>query len=113
VWEFGTREEGENFRIYKFDTGGMVTMNGEETTAVLPAVAPTLDHSLDDDDDDVMSDGSSPQFDDSNDLMSGSNNIMPLLRTFIKHKTKKDGPCQREYNIYSILYIILLCMKLC
>ncbi|CAG7833397.1 unnamed protein product [Allacma fusca] len=47
-------------------------MNGEEATAILPAAAPTLDHSLDDDDDDGMSDGSSPQFDDSNDLMSAT-----------------------------------------
>ena len=51
----------------------MVTMNGEEATAILPAAAPTLDHSLnDDDDDDGMSDGSSPQFEDSNDLMSAT-----------------------------------------
>ncbi|CAL8088750.1 unnamed protein product [Orchesella dallaii] len=49
----------------------MVTMNGEESAAIMPAAAPNLDHTLDDDDDDGMSDGSSHPYDE-NDLMNAT-----------------------------------------
>lgn len=50
----------------------MVTMNGEDVILpVVPAVT-ALDHTLDDDDDDGMSDGSSQPYEDGHDLMSAT-----------------------------------------
>lgn len=50
----------------------MVTMNGEDTSAILPVTASTLEHTLDDDDDDGMSDDTSHGYDDGHDLMTAT-----------------------------------------
>lgn len=50
----------------------MVTMNGEDTSALLPVTASTLEHTLDDDDDDGMSDDTSHGYDDGHDLMTAT-----------------------------------------
>lgn len=78
----------------------MVTMNGDES-AILPVVSSvaTLDHNLDDDDDDGMSDGSS-HYDDGTDLMSATMDD-EVTAQLAAAGTKLTAKFWRKFGIFS------------